>query len=187
MNQNLPIFALAFAVLVAGVLSYAKDPVSVNVSKGDVQVMERGGDAVGAVAGADFFERMTFYKNFVAGGTTFSTTSDVSAHTLTTTEIDFDDSLVKWTPNVDITVTTMASSAAPLNGLAVGESVEQLWYNASTSAAAAITFAAGTGVDLQEDEGGTVVVNGLEMARLTYIKKPSTDIALVVEPYQVGD
>lgn len=146
-----------------------------------------GQDAVGAIAGHEFFERMKFFKNFVTGGTTFATTSTATSYTLTTTEIDFNDSYVSWNPSLDTTLTTMASSAAPFNSLAVGESVEQIWYNASTSAAATITFAAGTGIDLQEDEGGTVIVNGLETARVTYVKKADTNVAVIVEPYQVGD
>ena len=81
----------------------------------------------------------------------------------------------------------MASSSAPFSDLKVGQSLSVYYYNASTTAAATATFAAGAGVDLQEDEGETVIVNGLEVARLTFLKKVDTDIIMWVEAGQVGD
>lgn len=149
-------------------------------------VVER---VVGGVAGPEYFNTQNFRSNFTVGGanTHYATSSTATAFTLTRASVDFDTSYVSWTPNQNTTLTTMASTSFPFSNMAVGESFEQVWYNASTTAAATITFAAGTGVDLQEDEGGTVIVNGLETARVTYLKKADTDIAVIVEPYQVGD
>lgn len=146
---------------------------------------------VGAQVGPEHFETQVFYENVVIGGLNnyHSTTSaaGLGSFTLTAVEVDKRDSFVSWLPNNNITLTTMASTSAPFLGMKPGESFEQLWYNASTTAAATITFAAGTGVDLQEDEGGTVIINGLETARVTFLKKADTDVAVIVEPYQVGD
>jgi hypothetical protein len=143
--------------------------------------------SLGASPGPDHTETQYFLNNFTVGDGSVATTSDAATYTLTAREMDIDAPYVSWTANVNTTLTTMASTSAPFSGMRTGEMFEQIWYNASTTAAATITFAAGTGVDLQEDEGGTVIVNGLETARLTYIKKADTDIALIVEPYQVGD
>lgn len=141
---------------------------------------------VGAVVGPDIYDHMTFNQSFTKGGTQVATSSSGNV-TISTSELRDEVSYISWTVNVDGTMTTMASSAAPFSNLKTGESLEVYLYNASTSASAALTVAAGTGVDLQEDEGETVVVNGLEMARLTFIKKADTDVALWVEVGQVGD
>lgn len=145
--------------------------------------------AVGGAAGPEVFETQNFRTNFTVGGknTHVATSSTAAAFTLTTRTMRVGVPYVSWTPNVNTTLTTMASTSAPFVGLLPGESFEQIWYNASTTAASTITFAAGTGVDLQEDEGGTVIVNGLEAARITYVKKADTDVLMIVEPYQVGD
>jgi hypothetical protein len=145
--------------------------------------------AVGGAAGPEVFDTQYFRSNFTVGGkgTSIATSSTAAAFTLTTRTMRVEVHYVSWTPNVNTTLTTMASTSAPFIGLLPGESFEQIWYNASTTAAATITFAAGTGVDLQEDEGGTVIVNGLESARVTYVKKADSDILMIVEPYQVGD
>lgn len=144
-------------------------------------------EKLGAFPGPDIYEHLTLHQSFTKGGDQVATSSTAATFTLTTKELRKEVSYVSWTPNVDTTLTTMASTSAPLSLLRTGESLEVYWYNASTTAAATITFAAGTGVDLQEDEGETVILNGLEMARLTFIKKADTDVALWVEVGQLGD
>lgn len=146
--------------------------------------------AVGTASGPDKFNHQRFLANHsVGGGGSFATSSTATAYTLTTAELKSDrrESYLSWTPNVSTTLTTMASSSAPLADLKVGESYSVYFYNASTTAASTVTFAAGTGVDLQEDEGETVIVNGLEISKLTFIKKADTDVILWVSAGQVGD
>ena len=144
---------------------------------------------LGAAAGPDHFVHNRFFDNISVGGSVFATSSTASSYTLTTAELNRDRkiSLISWTVNVNTTLTTMASTSAPLVGLRPGEFYSVLFYNASTTAASTATFAAGTGVDLQEDEGETVIVNGLEIARLTFLKKADTDVILWIEVGQVGD
>ena len=142
---------------------------------------------VGAQSGPDHYSTQYFQDNFYVGDGSYATTSDVAAATLTAVELDCDVSYVSFNAGLNITLTTQASTSQPFKNMRVGQSCSTLFYSATTTAATTITFAAGTGVDLQEDEGGTVIVNGLESARLTYVKKADTDILLVVEPYQVGD
>lgn len=148
-----------------------------------------GRDGIGGSAGPTHFEHQQFLQNISVGGDTVATSSTAGTYTLTTAELDANrrTNFLSWTVNTDVTLTTMASSAAPFAGMAVGETYDVYFYNASTTAASAATFAAGSGVDMQEDEGGSVVVNGLELAKLTFIKKADTDVVMLVEPYQVGD
>lgn len=142
---------------------------------------------LGALSGPTLYDHIEFRQNFTTGGTAVATTSTASTYTLTANELRNEVSYVSWTPSVNTTLTTMASTTAPFSTLKVGEFREIILYNASSTAASTITFAAGTGVDLQEDEGGTVIVNGLETARITYGKKSNSDVYFIVEPYQVGD
>lgn len=174
------IYAALAVVLVLGVVF----PI------GGKSVVERV-TQVGAQVGPENFETQFFRTNFTVGGkgshVATTSTDTLSAYTLTTSIVDTDIPFVSFNNGINITLTTMASTSAPFNQMAVGESFEQIWYAATSTAGATITFAAGTGVDLQEDEGGTVILNGLETARVTYLKKVDTDIAVIVEPYQVGD
>lgn len=142
---------------------------------------------LGAVVSPDINDHVSFNQNFTKGGTQVATTSTASTYTLTRSELRKDVSYISWNVGVNTTLTTMASTSAPLSELKTGESFTVLFHNASTTAGATATFAAGTGVDLQENEGGVVVVNGLEFARLTFVKKANTDVALIVETTQTGD
>ena|SRR3990167_1974798 len=135
----------------------------------------------------EFFNHLEFRQGYTKGGTAIATSSTAATYTLTTKELRREVSYLSWTVNVNTTLTTMASTSAPFAGMQTGDSFSVYFYNASTTAGATATFAAGTGVDLQESEGGTVIINGLEMSRLTFVKKADTDIAAVVEGFQVGD
>ena len=145
--------------------------------------------AVGGSAGPDRLVRQIFRAGFQSGGDLMATTSPdtASAYTLLSAEIDQDISYIEWTPNLNITLTTMASSSMYWLGENAGDTRTYDFYNASTTAASTITFAAGTGVDLQEDEGETVVVNGLEIAQLVFLRKSDSDVIFWVKAGQVGD
>lgn len=182
MNKNL---LLSASVALALIFSF----IAVVTPGTPGQDGQNGRDGVGGSAGPEKFTTQFFRTGFTVGGdnTHVATTSDASTYTLTSAEINTDISYVEWNAGASITLTTPASTTAPFSGLAIGESFEQIWYSSTSTTATTITFSAGTGVDLQEDEGGTVVINGLETARVSYIKQTSGDIAVIVEPYQVGD
>ena len=141
----------------------------------------------GAAPGPEFLEHLEFKQGFTKGGTAVATSSTAATYTLTAAELRKNVSYLSWTVNVNTTLTTMASTSAPFSGLRTGESFSVWFYNASSTAAATATFAAGTGVDLQESEGGTVILNGLEFAKITFIKKANSDIGMIFEGMQVGD
>lgn len=169
------------AIVLSGIAFFSQPE---EVTRTVERVVER---EVGVAAGPEKTGTQYFRAGFTVGNSAFATSSTASAYTLTSEEVDADVPFVSWNAGANISVTLPASTSAPFVGLRAGESFEQLWYNATSSTATTITFAAGTGVDLQEDEGGTVVVNGLEAARVTYVKKEDGDVLAIVEPYQVGD
>lgn len=146
-------------------------------------------DNVGSVVSSEFYDTVFARNGVVTGGyASYSNSSTTqTAITLTAAQIDTDISYLSFNTGTSSTVTTMASSSAPFSGLAIGEGFSIDFYYATTTAASVITFAAGTGVDLQEDESGIVLVNGLEMARLNFRKKADTNILMWVESAQVGD
>ncbi len=146
-----------------------------------------GRDGIGGAAGPYHTETQQFAGSYSVPGTMTSTTTVDSSITLDASHLRREVSLMSMNIGEDTTITTMASTSQPLVGLRSGEYFVTYFYNASTTAGSAATFAAGTGVDLQEDEGETVVVNGLEMARLTFQKKADSDISLILEVFQVGD
>lgn len=172
-------------LIVSGVVVAVIFSVAAFFSGATERIVERV--EVGGAAGPDHYNHQYFKQSYTRGGTDIATTSTASTYTLTNAELRDDVNYISWTPNINTTLTTQASTSAPFVGLQTGETRELILYNASTTAAATITFAAGTGVDLQEDEGGSVIVNGLEAARITYFKKADSDIGFVVEPFQVGD
>jgi hypothetical protein len=144
-------------------------------------------DMLGAVSGPDVYNRMYFRAGYQSGGTAYATSSTASAYTLTNTELGGDISHIEWTANLNTTLTTPASTTMPWLGNTAGDMRTYTFYAASSTAASTITLAAGTGVDLQEDEGETVVINGLEVARLTFLRKINSDVVAWLEVGQVGD
>lgn len=146
-----------------------------------------GTRVLGTLTSPTLFDHIEFKQGATVGGSVVATTTAEATLTMTAATYRREVSYISWLANLNTTVTSMASTSAPFSGLAVGERLEVLVYAASTTAASTITWAAGTGVDLQEDEGETVIQNGLEIARLTFVKKADTDIAMWVEVGQVGD
>ena len=177
MNKILVVLVAVLVIEIVGAYQFPKSQI-VN------RVIEK---YVGSVVSPDIFDHVTLHQNFTKGGTQVATSSTATSYTLTTREIRKEVSYLSWTVNVNTTLTTMASTSAPLSDLRIGESFEIYFYNASTTAGATATFAAGTGVDLQESEGSTVVVNGLEVAKLTFLKKADNDVILWVDVAQVAD
>lgn len=179
-NKNLWVAVVVVAIIAIGGIVFPR--------AGQTVIEKVTNSKLGALVGPDVYDHLVLHQGFTRGGNVTSTTTVDSTIVLGTGHaFTKETSYVSMNIGVDATVTTMASSSDPLRSLAVGESLEVLFYNASTTAASTATFAAGTGVDLQEDEGETVVINGLEVARLTFVKKSDTDVILWVEPGQVGD
>jgi hypothetical protein len=183
-------YLLVIAILaVFGVATFAMGyygPAPKVVVEGDY-IEAANMDALGAVASPEVYNRMYFHAGFQSGGTAYATTSTATAYTLTNTELGGDITYVEWTANMNTTLTTPASTTMPWLGNKPGDMRTYTIYAASSSPASTITLAAGTGVDLQEDEGETVIINGLEVARLTFLRKIDSDVIAWLEVGQVGD
>ena len=146
-----------------------------------------GRDGVGAIPGPDVYNRMYFHNGFQSGGTLFASTSAAAdaGVTLLASEIDGDVTYIEWnTGDPTFTLTLMASSSMGFLGGNAGDKRVYDFYSSTSTAAATITFVAGTGVDGQESEGSDLVVNGGELARITFIRKANTDVLFLLEVMQ---
>jgi len=142
---------------------------------------------LGGASGPDHTENQVFLNNVTNGGEVTSTTTVDTTITLDSRHLRNKTSLISMNVGINTTITTMASTSEPLVGLKPGQSFEVYFFNASTTAGSTATFAAGTGVDMQEDEGETVIVNGLEISKLTFLKKADSNVIFWVEAGQVAD
>lgn len=178
-NSTVWIAVIVVAIIAIGAYQYPSGKEVVE------RVIEKG---IGAVVSPEVYDHVTLHQNYTKGGNQVATSSTATTYTLTTKEIRKDVSYVSWTVNVNTTLTTMASSSEPLSNLKTGESFELYFHNASTTAGASATFAAGTGVDLQKNEDtADLAVTGLDVVKLTFIKKANKDVILLMEEFIEAD
>ena len=166
---------------------------SVNVEEVAAEVYEsvKSKLSLGASPGPEHYSKQFFYEGYESGSpeTSYASTTVSGNATFLASELAND--YIELTPTVGavtLTITATTSSGFPL-GFEFGAKRVIEFYNATstTGVASIITFAGGTGIDLQEDEGETVTLNGLEVARLTLIRKNDSDVLAWVEVGQVGD
>lgn len=139
---------------------------------------------VGGASGPVKTDTQYFYSNFTVGNTAFATSSGEDASvTLSNIELDIDLPYVSYTANVNQTLTIQASTTAPFSGMRPGESFSTVFYSATTTAAATITFAEGTGIDFQVPDGGNAILNGQDVAKFTFVKKSDTDVLVIFDEY----
>jgi len=130
---------------------------------------------------------------------TNSTSTTATTQTLVAADILNYTSII-LTPNVGaLTLTFPASSTLSAMVPVAGDSFKQCWYNATTTAAVTITFAAGTGIDFQRaattttDGGATTAfpIDEQGYACLTYFRQPATsstfDIGVLMTGYLNAD
>lgn len=137
-----------------------------------------------SVSGATSVETLT------QGGGVHATTSKVAMTTYTMVESEIDvENTVEWENNKNITLTLPATSTLTTIIPNAGDVRQYYFQNASTTAAATITFAAGTGIDLQfaEATGGDLVLNGLDWAKLTFIRQADTDVTVIFDEMTEAD
>lgn len=174
-NKNL--WAAVVVVAIIALMGVFQTPVT--------QVIEKN---FGAFSGPDIYDTVTFHQSYIKGGSVVATSSEQAAYTLTSGELRRDVSYINWNVGLITTLTTMSSSSAPFSNLRIGETLEVVFYNASTTAGATATFVAGTGVDLQTPAGGgDLVIGGLDTALLTFTKKSDTDILMTLTEYEEAD
>ena len=146
---------------------------------------------LGAMPGPDVYQHMNFHDGCQSGGTRLATSTTAATYTLAVGDIK--EHTVYWDINVglDTTITTMASSSLAMDAMNIpfaGDSRVLYVYSATTTTATTLTLAAGTGIDLQKNEDtADLAINGLDIARLTFIRKADTDVMLIMEEWVVGD
>lgn len=135
-----------------------------------------------SVSGATSLETLT------EGGGIRATSTDNATETLLASDIDVENYL-DYTPNINSTLTLPATSTLSAMIPNAGDSRQILFRNASTTAAATLTVAAGTGIDLQYTEatGGDLVLNGLDVAITTWVRKSDTDILVIWDEFTEAD
>lgn len=152
-------------------------------------VTERVIERVGASVGPEHYELQYFTEGFIVGSpnTDVASSTDDAATVASNALLDCDIPYVQYTPNLSTTITTQASTSQPFSSLKVGEVCQQLWFNAS-STSGTITFAAGTGVDLQDNEDSAdLAIPAGGSARFTWTKKSDNDILLIMEEWLKAD
>jgi len=145
-------------------------------------------ERLGAVSGPNVDFHMFLGGGFTAGGR-MATTS--TAATYTTIQKDFAGlpTYLDWTPNVNTTITLNATST---HGYVpnVGDVATVYLRNASSTAASTITLAAeNASVDLQMSEatGGDLILNGLDWAKLTFIREAVYTTTVIFDEFTEAD
>lgn len=118
----------------------------------------------------------------------YSNATSTTATTYTLVESDIINyDTVLMTPNTGaLTVTLPATSTLTSMIPSAGDMHEQCWLNATSTGAATITFAAGTGIDL-ESATSSLAVAAQGSACLTYIREPDTDVTVLFNRYLNAD
>ena len=146
---------------------------------------------LGAFPGGDIYNRVNMHSGYQSGGDVHATTTTGSSFTLTSTELGGDITFINWNAGLNTTLTTMATTSSGFYFMGIpnaGDKRSYYLYSATSTTAATITIAAGTGVDLQKNEDtADLAINGLDVAKLTFIRKPDTDVMLIMEEWVVGD
>jgi hypothetical protein len=142
----------------------------------------------GAQSGQEQFSRQYFTGGLTEGGRLATTTT---AATYTTIAKDFNGTPTLWSvlPNVNTTFSLTATSTG-VYVPRVGDVAQVYLLNASSTAASTITLAAlDTGVDLQfaEATGGDLVLNGLDWAKVTLIRKSAYVVTVIFDEMTEAD
>lgn len=180
--------AVVVGVLVGGFVVAGKTP-DVVVNPVVDKVVER----LGAFPGPDIFQQLTLNQGFVYGGETCratSTTASVGTLGATgdTSLANRNVTCIDFTVNqADVTL-TLAASTTGWYPTKVGQSKRLLIRNASTTATADITLAAGTGINLKGVATSSSVTNKTILgdtgadnyAIIDFIKQSDTDLDALV-------
>lgn len=153
---------------------------AVNTSAGyyvdDTQIIDGSGNFVNFISSV-----LATFNAGILHSYVNSTSTTATAYTLVPDDIvDYESVII--TPNKgDLTLTFPASSTLSEFVPTAGDWAEQCWYNASTTAGIDLTFAAGTGIDLEVASSTTGAAGSIALTILAdnsgcfkYIRKPAT-------------
>ena len=155
-------------------------------------VVERVVESVktGALSGPDIDPHLFINNGATFGGYTATTTgAGITAYTTSAADLRGLPVVVSWMPSANQTV-TLASTTFLGYVPKIGDVSTFYLRNASTTAAATITFAAlNANVDLQfaEATGGDLVLNGLDWAKFTVIHTSDNLITVIFDEMTEAD
>lgn len=144
---------------------------------------------VGGQSGQNQSGRQFFDGGATLGGTKLATTT--TAATYTTVAKDFVGLPTIWavTPNLNTTL-SLSSTSTLAYVPNIGDTAQIYLLNASTTAAATITFAAvDANQDLQfaEATGGDLVLNGLDWEKVTLIRTSKYKVTMILDEMTEAD
>jgi len=188
------IIALVGALAIGSVV-HAYSVSNNQIIEGDYNYYEAEGQpegevSFGAQSGPDHYQHQRFNQGFSVGCNAYATSSTAANYTLTTNELPLDreDCYVSWNAGLNLALTLPASTTQQFATMKTGDSYSVWFHSATSTTATTITWTAGTGIDLLEPEiNGTVIQNGTDMAKVTFLKKADTDVAVITEIFQAGD
>lgn len=141
---------------------------------------------LGALSSPDIYGDLRVHGRFAQGGYMLATSTAGSATTLLSSDLETY-SGYDFTPgDLAVTMTTQASSTIR-NINNPGDCFDFRFRNLDATAATSTTIAAGTGIDMVENENGDVVIEGGNEARMTFCRELDTDITLYVDEYIAAD
>lgn len=125
--------------------------------------------------------------NLTYGLTTVASSTSNSAETLLASYLS-SYSGMDYTPSGDaVTLTLPATSTLTSVIPNVGECMDWRIRNTSATSASSTTIAAGTGMDLVENENGDVVIEGGNEAQIKFCRELDTDVTVYVDEYIAAD
>lgn len=155
-------------------------------SGGDLTISASGGD----ISFGD--DNLSTTGNANVGGLTHGNTMVASstsnaAETLSVTDLT-SYSGMDYTPG-DLAVTLSIPASSTLESFIsnAGKCFDWRFRNLDETAATSTTIAAGTGIDLVENENGDVVIEGGNEAQLKFCRELDTDITVYVDEYIAAD
>ena len=177
--------------IITGIAIFALVVSFIAITKGGTEtIIEKTIERIGVASGPTKTQHQFFDAGFTTGGRV-ATTSTETLSTYTTEIKDFQQMPVyyDWLPNRNLTITINATSTFSYVPK-VGNVSTMYFRNASTTAVATITFAAeNSSVDLQINEatGGDLILNGLDWAKLTFIRESANLVTILFDEFTEGD
>ncbi len=144
-------------------------------------------ESLGAMASPDVYSYLYVHGRFMQGAYMLATSTAGAATTMLASDLmtysGFD-----FTPG-DAAVTLTLPATSTITGFIgePGECVDFRIRNLDATAATSTTIAAGTGIDLVENENGDVVIEGGNEAQLKFCRELDTDITVYVDEYIAAD
>lgn len=135
---------------------------------------------LGAFAGPDIYTRTSFYEGIEWGGKYAAVSTTSATYTLSVNE--YKSGLVDVRPVATSAALTLSLPASTTNAypLQPGMRTSLVIKNSQTAAATTTTIAAGTGIDLQENDGQNVVIGITNYAFVDCIRLVNTDVACAI-------